>query len=339
MRTLVVSGSPYQRGKIHGSAFAKEIKDFAASRKKLLEGYLPGWSDRDINELAQEQIDVLQEYREEFEEFCGIADGADINQEDLMILNNYTDMRNFTKTDEGCSSIYYKKHGQVIYGQTWDMSPEARPYILHLTVKDVSEYQIFTVVGCLALCGVASHGVGVFMNDLKTTETSRGLMWPALIRCLLKQKTAEAANRFIKTNLPASAHHYLICDQNECYSVETTGKRTDVVNSVKGNGVVFHTNHYIGKLGETGVDVQLGTTTYPRYEKLKSYFENNDKLNFAEVAKGLFGTAIDAGGVCMFPTSPTGAITCGGMLFDAQKKSGDVFETDYCSKNKTTFHL
>ncbi len=339
MRTLEVSGNPYQRGKQHGSAFAKEIKVFAASRKNLLEGYLPNWSDRDINELAQEQIDVLQDYREEFEEFCGIADGADINQEDLMILNNYTDMRNFTKTDEGCSSIYYKKHGQVIYGQTWDMSQEARPYILHLKVNDVSNYHIFTVVGCLALCGVASHGVGVFMNDLKTTETSRGLMWPALIRCLLKQKTAEAANRFIKTNLPASAHHYLICDQDECYSVETTGKRTDVVNSVKGSGVAFHTNHYIGKLGETKVDAQLGTTTQQRYDKLKEYFEKNDNLSIEEVGKGLFGTAIDAGGVCMFPTNSTGAITCGGMLFDATKRSGDVFETDYSLKNKTTFSI
>lgn len=337
MRTLEVSGGPYQRGLQHGKAFAKDIRDFAASRKVLLRGYLPGWSDQEINELAQEQIDVLQEYREEFEEFCGIADGADLAQEDLMILNNYTDMRNFTKIDEGCSSIYYNKHGQVVYGQTWDMSPEARPYILHLKVKDVSDYHIFTVVGCLALCGVASHGVGVFMNDLKTTETSRGLMWPALIRCLLKQRTAEDANQFIKVNLPASAHHYLICDNKQCFSVETTGQRTDVVNAVNGNGVVFHTNHYIGKLGEKAVDVQLGSTTYLRYDKLKEFFNKNDKLNFQSVAKGLFGTAIDSGGVCIYPTTPSAAITCGGLLFDGIKRTGEVFEADYNDKSNTKF--
>lgn len=337
MRTLEVSGSPYQRGMQHGKAFAKDIRDFAASRKVLLKGYLPCWSDQDIYELAQEQIDVLQEYRPEFEEFCGIADGADLPQEDLMILNNYTDMRNFTKTDEGCSSIYYKKHGQVVYGQTWDMTPEARPYILHLKVKDVSDYHIFTVVGCLALCGVASHGVGVFMNDLKTTETSRGLMWPALIRCLLKQRTAEDANRFIKVNLPASAHHYLICDNHQCFSVETTGQRTDVVSAVIGDGVAFHTNHFVGKLGETGVDVQLGSTTFKRYDILKEYFQKNEKLNFQEVAKGLFGTAIASGGVCIYPTTPGAATTCGGMLFDGNKKTGEVFEADYNDKSRTQF--
>lgn len=337
MRTLEVSGSPYQRGMQHGQAFAREIKEFAASRKVLLKAYLTGWTEQDIEELAQEQIDVLQEYRPEFEEFCGIADGADIPQEDLMILNNYTDMRNFTKTDEGCSSLYYKKNEHVVFGQTWDMSPEARPYILHLKIKDVSDYHIFTVVGCLALCGVASHGVGVFMNDLKTTETGRGLMWPALIRCLLKQPSAEAANRFIKINLPASAHHYLICDSKQCFSVEATGQRTDVVNSVNGDGVAFHTNHFIGKLGETGVDVQLGSTTHVRYEKIKEYFQKTDKLNFKEIAKGLFGTAIASGGVCMFPTTPGGAITCGGMLYESNKKTGEVFEGDYNDKSTLSF--
>lgn len=337
MRTLEVSGSPYQRGLQHGKTFAKDIRDFAASRKILLRGYLPGWSDQDINELAQEQIDVLQEYREEFEEFCGIADGADLPQEDLMILNNYTDMRNFTKKDEGCSTLYYKKHGQVVYGQTWDMSPEARPYILHLKVKDASDYHIFTVVGCLALCGVASHGIGVFMNDLKTTETGRGLMWPALIRCLLKQRSAEDGNRFIKINLPASAHHYLICDINQCFSVETTGQRTDVVSAVDGNGVAFHTNHYVGKLGEKAVDVQLGSTTYQRYDKLKEFFQENDKLNFQAIAKGLFGSPVASGGVCIYPTTPGAAITCGGLLFDGIKKSGEVFEADYNEKSNTKF--
>ena len=337
MRTLEVSGNPYQRGFQHGTAFSKEIREFAASRIELLKGYLPTWTTQEINELAQKQIDVLQEYREEFEEFCGIADGADLPQEDLMVLNNYTDMRNFSTPEQGCSALYYKKHNELIYGQTWDMTPEALPYLLHLKIKDVNDTHIFTVVGCLALCGVASHGVGVFINDLKTTETGRGLMWPALVRCLLKQRTAADGLRFIKKNLPSSGHHYLICDNKECYSVETTGQRIDTVKTVTGSGVAFHTNHYLGKLGSTVADGSLSTTTLLRYDHINEYFNKNDKLTFQEVARGLFGTDLASGGVCMLPSTPSAAITCGGLLFDGIKKTGVVFEADYCAKNLTKF--
>src|SRR5690606_5823501 len=159
------------------------------------------------------------------------------------ILNNYTDMRDFSyPSDGGCSTWSVRTEQEYIAGQTWDMHASATPYILHLTIQDaIGPIHILTVTGCLGLSGVNPQGVSVFINNMHCSETAVQLMWPALVRSLLQKPTAQDALNFLKENLPCSGHNYLICDPTESINVETTGLRYDVTHQSQGPAIYFHT--------------------------------------------------------------------------------------------------
>ncbi len=335
MRYLYLDGTPYENGLKHGQAFKEEIRAYAQDRMRLLRGFRSHQTDDEIYAMARREVEILKNYEDIYAEFKGICDGANIDEAALGILNNYTDLRNVGEDEGGCSTLMLRNQYGTSVGQTWDMTPDALPYTLHLEYGGKApKAHIFTVVGCLALCGTNGN-VAVVVNDLKTVETSVGLMWPALVRSILAQKNAEEGYQFLKKNMPSSGHHYLIADVENVFGVETTGKREVLLNNPK-DDFYYHTNHYLSVLGDTRADPSLAQSTLLRYEVLKEHFlaPENANLTEKEIADKLFGTDLGKGGVCLTSRTKFGvAITCGGIFFNLSKKSGQIFGSEY-TENK-----
>ncbi|PCJ59763.1 MAG: hypothetical protein COA79_10180 [Planctomycetota bacterium] len=334
MKYLLLDKTPYENGLTHGEAFKEDIHLCANVRLDLLKGYLEELTWDQIQILANKEIEVLKKSPLEYEEFSGIAKGANISEVLLAVLNNYTDMRNFSESTLGCSALYYKSDSTSISGQTWDMTPEALPYVLHLEIKGEPSLHILTITGCLALSGFSSLGVSAFMNDLKTTETSIGLMWPALMRKILRAPTAQQGHELLTQNLPSSGHHYLISDKYQAYSIETTGKQYEVVQNLGSNGYSIHTNHYKGRLGGTVADSSLSASTKLRDEAMDNYFKASNDLTFDNIAQNVFAKELGSGGVAMLPSGDSpAAITCGGMMYDHLANNGIIYNNHYSKEN------
>lgn len=330
MKYLLLDKSPYENGLIHGETFKEDIHNYAQARLELLKGYLSEFTWDQIELHANKEIEVLKLSPSLYEEFSGIAKGANISEVMLGVLNNYTDMRNFSESTLGCSALYYKNDHTIVSGQTWDMTPDALPYVLHLEIKGEPSLHILTVTGCLALSGFSSSGLSVFINDLRTTETSIGLMWPALVRKILQEPNAQKGTETLTNNLPSSGHHYLVSDKTECYSIETTGKQFEVIQNLKSNGYSFHTNHYKSHLGGTAADGSLGLTTIPRDKAMEEYFKEPNDVSINDIANELFGKKLGSGGVAMLPVEGSyGAVTCGGIIFDHHTNSGVIHHNHY----------
>lgn len=330
MKYLLLDKTPNENGITHGESFRTEIQQCAESRLELLKGYLPEFTWEQIQLHANKEIDVLKLSSSEYEEFAGIAKGANISEVMLAILNNYTDMRNFSESTLGCSALYYKNNDTILSGQTWDMTPDALPYVLHLEIKGEPSLHILTITGCLGLSGFSSAGLSVFINDLKTNETSIGLMWPALVRKVLKEADAQSGCDTLTNNLPSSGHHYLVSDKTQTFSIETTGKQFEILQNLKTNGYSIHTNHYKGHLGGTSADGSLGLTTVPRDTAMENYFKSSKDFSFNEIANNLFAKELGTGGVAMLPVEGSdGAITCGGIMFDHSTNTGIIHSNQY----------
>ena len=79
-----------------------------------------------------------------WDEFCGIARGADLTIEELLVGNGYTDVRDFVLFQElppgdhpfhdgGCTALLVPgecAEGSPIVGQTWDMNQDAMDYLV-----------------------------------------------------------------------------------------------------------------------------------------------------------------------------------------------------------------
>lgn len=349
MLSLELKGTPLERGIQHGKAFKKKIAELVEKRRALFLTYFPPHSEEKIKSLIHDQFEVLRKHPALYEEMKGIALGSELTEEDILILNNYTDMRDFgyskgTHDDGGCSVFsIHRPDGKVLCGQTWDMDASAHPYILRLTIHPSApgekKQEILTITGCVGLCGVNSNSVSVFINNLHCSETGKGLVWPALVRELLNQDSASQAVQYFQKNLPSSGHNYLICDAKESYNLECTGKRVDITQHQTSAGANFHTNHYLGKLKEIEITKRVSLTTEKRIQALQQLFQNYDYSNaeYQTVATDIMSGK--TGDVISIPISDhvedTFAVTCGGIFLDLNAKKGEIFHGVYDDNDRT----
>src|SRR5579863_733955 len=91
---LPAGKSPREWGRIHGESFRGEIKALADIRVYLCTK-VGGFAARDqVLAAARAHLPVLERYDAAlYAELCGIAEGAAVSPEEIVVANHYTDLR------------------------------------------------------------------------------------------------------------------------------------------------------------------------------------------------------------------------------------------------------
>src|SRR5215212_6926867 len=148
MRQLVLEGTPRAMGVAHGRALAEAIHALAAERLLLSlaaaeEAGVPA-TQGDALALAREFLPIQERWSPAIHaEFVGIAEGARIAPELLLIGNGYTDFKDvlcrrpaLVPALQECTVFHVgpgaTRDGRSYVGQTWDMHSTAEPFILAL---------------------------------------------------------------------------------------------------------------------------------------------------------------------------------------------------------------
>lgn len=326
---------PEKIGEVHGETFKKEIRELFNIRYELLQKFLKGWNAAEIEAPCVHAYKALQAHPELLAEFHGIQRASGLSHVELMILNNYTDLRDFSgnddqaPTEDGCSALTLHTPRLRWAGQTWDMHASATPYTLLMNYADGT--RVLTITGCLGLAGLNSHGFSVLINNMHCREfTENHIPWPALVRLLLREKTAIDAAKVLQNNLPCSGHSYLLCDEKNSINIETTGIRSEITGQIReSNGYLLHTNHYIGNLKKQEIMDRQSPTTHRRMQAMENYFKSQALSQFTEEAikKEVFIDGAVAKEVCIEPDpiDPHKAMTCGGLFVNYNKKTFEAF--------------
>jgi isopenicillin-N N-acyltransferase like protein len=353
MLKIKVSGDAKSIGHAHGETFRKQIHELVDIRRGLAQGFFKNAKETALETYALSHIEALKQAPDLFEEFNAIASSAKVSLVDLMILNNYTDLRDFSATDksrknDGCSVIGLKTGSRTLAGQTWDMHASATPFTVFMEIDEAaSDTQIkaLTLTGCLGLAGVNSHGVSAMINNMHCTEVnSKGLAWNALVRKVLRSKTAAEGVKVIEKTLPCSGHSYAIADKSTVINVETTGLQVATTASIKDKGeFTFHTNHYLSPILRKFENMERQSkTTHQRYEALEKFFKANsfEDYTLADFERELFSTGTAAEAICMpAPKDPHGPMTSGGLILDLTDRKGVAFQGVYNDKNHIRFEF
>jgi isopenicillin-N N-acyltransferase-like protein len=95
LRTFrLASGSPRERGRAHGEHFRSEIGEVAAIRSELCRTQGMFRTDEELVAVARLHLPVLRSWDVAlFEELVGIAEGAELTPERVVVLNHYTDLK------------------------------------------------------------------------------------------------------------------------------------------------------------------------------------------------------------------------------------------------------
>src|SRR5579883_1033541 len=98
---ITLSGTPFEMGTTFGEAFREKIHELASSRLVRLKQYIKEYCQVTIDEKDLiDQVSALIPYHQAYDqtiwaEFCGIAKGANISHEMLIISMGYTDLRDY----------------------------------------------------------------------------------------------------------------------------------------------------------------------------------------------------------------------------------------------------
>jgi len=282
VQVIELTGSPRQMGRAHGEQFRSEIHEFAERRLDacVAQAESAGWADARDRVLAfcasvlpaQERFSSAVH-----EEFCGIAEGADIDPPLLMICNGLTDIIDVFRSPPeggiGCTAWLVApdatEDGKALAGQTWDMHAWAEPFVVAFrrVPDDGPRSLTLTTTGCLSLIGLNEAGIAVGNTNLSPTDARSGVMYLAIIHQALAQSSLAAAVNTVTAADRMSGHNYYLAGPNgEIVDVETTARRSEVITPA--GAFYAHANHYLmGELADLQSELPNRSTLY-RLERM-----------------------------------------------------------------------
>jgi len=253
-RLIVLEGTPYERGKIHGEKLKVEINEFVKIWKANIREVYQIEPDKFIADFIRytDYQPAIKKYTPDLlEEVRGIAEGCGIDFDTMYVFQlvdeywlNTADMNG-----ERCSSLGMSKNedGPSCVAQNMDVEGFRNGYQVVLHIKDQDSLQetfIFTFAGFIATNGINNKGVGVVVNAMSQLSYAReGLPVAFVIRGMLEKNNPEDAVKFLHRVKHASPQNYIIGGPEKVYDFECSCNRIVPFQPVEGSGVVYHTNH------------------------------------------------------------------------------------------------
>ena len=253
-----LEGEPYDMGYSFGQQTEEGTHGLAEERCRLSEKRASEAGRRvsyeDMMRLAAACLTIQKRALPDVHrEFMGIADGARIPPEELLIGNGYTDFRDAlvvgTASGLGCTSFVATRpatgDGNTYAGQTWDMDASAERFVLAVRRKPRGKPRTIslTTAGCLSLIGMNEVGLTVGNNNLEPRDARPGAIYLAMIHDALGRRTLDEARSAVLDAPRASGHHYYLADENgRVAGIETTAERHAELEP--NGGIYVHANHF-----------------------------------------------------------------------------------------------
>lgn len=341
---------PREWGRIHGEHFRSEVRAVADIRTYLCTRVSGFATPEQIRQAAAAHLPVLARYDAPLhEELLGIAEGANVTAEAIVVANHYTDLRDldpdpqrwqpaptvddasaqrvsagFQKASDlrgdGCSIVWAESPSGRILAQTWDMHATAIPYVMLLAVPDSPAgpaARLLSVTGCLGMAGMNAARVGVCINNLYSTDATLGVVWSAVVRRALRERTATQARDVIMHSPIGSGRHYAVADRKSAFAIEASGTRRKQV--FAGGASYCHTNHCLDPDVATRSKVPDTSTTYHRMRWLEADLARAPIADLGDAWKRLGADDGSPGSVCTnlsTPEAPHAAATCGAIAMN-----------------------
>jgi len=299
---IEVEGSPRNRGQQHGVKARKRIDRSVATYARLFAFCGIDW--KGAQQLGAGYRDLIGDLDHELlEEIEGIAAGSGRSVNEILALNARTEIlpptypgqphperkgiasRNIAGgvPDWGeCTSIAVKPAmsttGTTLLAQNWDWlgAQRAALVLLRCTETDGATCLTLTEAGMLAKIGLNSHGFGVCLNILRSSDdgSKPGVPVHVLLRALLKRRSVDDAVTFAsKLDFGASSNVLCADAGGESAALEFSPRGLHVIRGAACEEMraLCHTNHFLSaEAARHQASLAPSMSTYPRLERINA---------------------------------------------------------------------
>ena len=278
---IAISGSPYERGLQYGRAVPERIKRSIG---------LYGGTLDELDLDAREKARLIGRFADEIaafgahylEEMKGIADGAGVSLDDIVLVNARTEIvaqarREKNKPEaeddavDGCTGAIILQErsstGRVIHGMNWDWRAECAEtaIVLRVSRDDGPNFMTFVEAGALARCGMNEAGIAITANYLESERDYRqsGIPLVLIRRKVLEQRHFAMAVRAVAAT-PKACSNNMMLSTAEGFGIDFECAPDEAFPIYPSDGLIVHANHWVSpvalaKLKDAGL---LGDSFY-----------------------------------------------------------------------------
>lgn len=279
---LEVAGTPGDCGLAQGSAFASKIHTNLQFYLQWLSqsGRVP---EERLLELARGFAPVLeQHFPAMLEEIDGVARGAGLTLEQVLLINARTDIMALVEAElavdkvPACTALAIEGHvrGQrlLALAQNWDWDPilSDAPIVLRSKPHDGPALVTLVEAGMIGKIGFNAHRLGVCLNFLGHSSDGRPHSFGVPIHCLLRAvmdcATIDQAISVVDSSPRCASANFMLARQGadgpQAVDLEIT---PDTVAILRGDDAgLVHTNHFLDPALAAGCTSGRGPSTMKR---------------------------------------------------------------------------
>ena len=252
IRPLMLEGTAYQRGLIHGETLRSQIQELIGIWKGDLSAVFGTDADQHIQTFLQRTdfVSAIQEWTPDLlEEVRGMADGSGLTFESLLAFQLLDELWAYNETIASgqCTSIGLRAGGgePACVAQTIDVETFRHGFqtALHAKYPDTDLEAFFvTSAGLIGFNGMNNRGVGLCCNFLPLDSRQEGLPVACIIRGVLAQHNAQEARNFLQRVPHASAQNYLVGGPDAMFDLECSANQVIAYQPQGWEDAVWHAN-------------------------------------------------------------------------------------------------
>jgi isopenicillin-N N-acyltransferase like protein len=351
-----VAGSSRERGRAYGAMARREIESSMTGYAQVFDHY-QGWSWSEVQRRARGFLPAIVDFSPAIaDELAGIAEGANVEVEDVVALNTRSEMMFASGSSieplectSFCLTPAATQTRTLIAGQNWDWILHARQTSVVLEVRRDDGPDLMTVVeaGLLAKVGFNAAGVGLCTNTLISShsEGSAAVPYHVLLRSVLDSESGQqAADRIIDTDRAISAN-YLIFDRSGfCADIETTPVTGGFLRMSPTDGVLTHANHFLAtNLTQRDVYLERKKHTLDRLRAMDHLLRDHREHTLESLKAALADHMYEPNSVCQHPNGsvpePERTCTVAGIIIDVEQGALHVAPGNPCTTPWSAYHI
>ena len=294
-KEITVRGTPYERGQAYGRMCREEIGVSIRVYQMLFEG-LKGISWEDARNISERYLSLTRDFEPDYaEEMKGIAEGANVDLLDIAALNARTEIMysQSSKADvKECTTLSLMPpataDGRVIAAQNWDFSGLLKDsvVIVHVYQDDKPHFVMVAEAGMIGGIGMNDRGIAVMLNALRAEVPCQGIPLRTRMRAMLEAETLSDA--YVRgSHAPVSVAN-LIATHKDGVAIAFEMDSETVEPMIPEDGVLLHTNHYIGPKMYLKNDVNHMGSSYIRLQRIRTLVkECHGKITVDDVMRML----------------------------------------------------
>ncbi|HZV74082.1 MAG TPA: C45 family peptidase [Conexibacter sp.] len=284
--SIVVSGSPRERGEQYGALAADRIRRSIDGYRDVFAHYV-GIDWESVRERAAAYVAPIERYDARYlEELGGIAAGSGVELLDVVALNVRTELINGARVRAAsagrapaeCTSLGVRRaDGTTLVGQNWDYYAHCRDttVVLFATQDDGPNCVTVVEAGLLAKAGMNAAGIALVTNGIATADDdgTPGVPYHVLLRAVLDaESVADARDALARAERRAASGNFMIASADgELIDVEAWAGADAPAPELPltADGLLAHANHCVVVPGDRAdAPFELTETSVPRQARI-----------------------------------------------------------------------